>query len=368
VLRYRPGDGRALHVRSQLRTQTRAANNVPDLGRVLTAPNLQPHDAMLAAFALAKELEDLGEFAGSFAALRQANRIQRSNLDYSIQDDVQSMQDVMACYSREALDGIRDGFSSSAPIFIVGMPRTGTTLVERILASHSECTSIGEAMEFPFTMGALAERTREQLGAAAPDLLQASLEMDFTELGRAYVDAVRPLARGRARTVDKLPFNFRYCGLIHKALSEAKIVHLTRDPMDTCYAVFKTRFINAYHFSYQLDELAEYYVAYRRMMAHWHTVLPGVIYDVSYEQIVADPAAESRRLLQWCGLPWEDAVLDFHQSKTASTTASTAQVRKPIYQSSVAKWRNVASQMQPVLKRLLAAGLVDADGNPPRSA
>jgi hypothetical protein len=190
--------------------------------------------------------------------------------------------------------------------------------------------------------------------------------MDFGELGRRYLAAVRQLSGGQRYTIDKLPFNFRYCGLIHKALPKATIVHLTRDPMDTCYAVFKTSFINAYHFSYRLDEVAEYFVAYRRMMDHWHAVMPGVILDVRYEDLVADPEAHCRRLLAHCGLPWEHQVLDFHRSTKASTTASSAQVRRPIYRSSVQKWRNFTRELQPVLKRLAEAGLVDQHGNPLR--
>ena len=135
-----------------------------------------------------------------------------------------------------------------------------------------------------------ARRRTRAWGSAKPNLLHASLQMDFGEVGRRYLAAVRYLAGGQRYTIDKLPFNFRYCGLIHQALPNAAIVHLTRDPMDTCYAVFKTLFINTYHFSYQLDEIAEYFIAYRRMMDHWHSVMPGVILDVRYEDLVADPA------------------------------------------------------------------------------
>jgi hypothetical protein len=190
--------------------------------------------------------------------------------------------------------------------------------------------------------------------------------MDFGEVGRRYLAAVHDLAGGQRYTIDKLPFNFRYAGLIHKALPKASIVHLTRDPMDTCYAVFKTLFINAYHFSYQLDELAEYFIGYRRMMDHWHAVMPGVMLEVRYEDLVADPQTQCRRLLEHCGLQWEDQVLDFHRSTKASTTASAMQVRRPIYKSSVQKWRNYTRELQPVLRRLAEAGLVDADGNPLR--
>jgi hypothetical protein len=210
----------------------------------------------------------------------------------------------------------------------------------------------------------LAIATHARLGSDDPDLLRASLQMDFAELGRNYVKAVRPLAAGKPYFVDKLPFNFRYCGLIHQAMPNAKIIHLTRDPIDTCYAIFKTLFINAYHYSYQLDELAQFYVGYRRTMEHWHAVMPGVIYDISYEDLVADPPAQCRRLIEWCGLPWQDQVLEFHTSRAASNTASAAQVRKPIYRSSVKKWRHFEAQLQPVVRRLAAAGLVDPSGEP----
>jgi hypothetical protein len=244
------------------------------------------------------------------------------------------------------------------------MPRTGTTLVERMLGNHSEAASVGEAVDFPEEMTAAARAAHARLGLTDPNLLRASLNIEYGALGRSYRAAVSQLAGGQRFTIDKLPFNFRYCGLIHKALPKAAIVHLTRDPMDTCYAVFKTLFINAYHFSYQLEELAEYYIAYRRMMDHWHAVMPGVILDVRYEDLVAEPEAQARRLLTHCGLAWEDQVLEFHRSTKASTTASAVQVRRPIYQSSVQKWRQFTRELQPVLRRLAAAGLVDSNGHP----
>ena len=364
VLALAPGNGSALHVQSQLQTQTREANHIDELRRIVARPGSGGQDAVLANFALAKELEDVGEYAESFEALRRANALKRSGLRYDVKDDVRAMQNIMTHYTKDALSGIGSGDESRGPIFVIGMPRTGTTLVERILGSHSEVTSIGEAQDFPLEMAALARRTYQLSSSTEPDLVNASLKMDFAELGGNYLAAVRQMATGHRHTIDKLPYNFRYCGLIHKALPNATILHLMRDPMDTCYAVFKTLFINQYHFSYRLDELAEYYVAYRRTMDHWHSVIPGVIHDVSYEQLVADPSAWSEILLDWCGLPWQDEVLAFHQSSQPSTTASAAQVRKPIYQTSVNRWRNCATQLQPVLRRLADAGLVDEDGNP----
>ena len=369
LLQKSPYNAIALFLQSQLRTQTRDANHIGDLRRAIQQPRRHAKEVIPTYFALAKELEDIGEYEESFLALREANRLKRSTLSYDVLKDVQDMQNVAKHYSREALAGIKAGDPSPGPIFILGMPRTGTTLVERILASHSDVVSLGEIIDFPVEMTRLAERTHARLGLKEPGLLQASLQMDFAELGRNYLAAVRSHARGRQYTIDKLPFNFRYCGLIHKALPNATILHLTRDPLDTCYAIYKTLFVNAYHYSYQLDELAEFYVSYRRMMDYWHAAMPGVIHDVSYEELVADPPAHCRKLLEWCGLPWEDDVLQFHRSRAASTTASAAQVRQPVYTSSVRKWRKFAKQLQPVLRRLADAGLVDEKGTPlPSSA
>jgi tetratricopeptide (TPR) repeat protein len=366
VLEIGPGNGYAWHVRSQLATATRDANHIAELRSALARPRAREIDTMLVAFSLAKELEDIGEFAQSFEVLAQANRIKRQSLSYDVANDVRTMQNVMTHYSAEAMQALRGGDDTPGAIFIVGMPRTGTTLVERILGNHSEVASAGEAVDFPEEMTAAARATHARLGLTDTNLLRASLQMDFGEVGRRYLAAIRQLTGAPRYTIDKLPFNFRYSGLIHKALPQAAIVHLTRDPMDTCYAVFKTLFINAYHFSYQLDEIAEYFVAYRRMMDHWHAVMPGVMLEVRYEDLVADPDAQCRRLLAHCGLAWEDQVLDFHRSTKASTTASAMQVRRPIYKSSVQKWRNYTRELQPVVRRLAEAGLVDADGNPLR--
>lgn len=366
VLRFAPTNGFVWHIRSQLATHSLDTNHIAELRSVLARPGLRDIDRMLSCFALAKELEDVGEFAESFEVLLEANRIKRQSLNYDVLDDVRAMQNVMAHYSADAMHALNGGDETPGPIFIVGMPRTGTTLVERILGSHSQVTSVGEAVDFPMEMAAAARDAHTRLGSRDADLLRASLHMDFGALGRSYLTSVRQLTDGQRYSIDKLPFNFRYCGLIHKALPKAAIVHLIRDPMDTCYAIFKTMFINAYHFAYQLEELAEYFIAYRRMMNHWHAVMPGVILDVRYEELVSDPQTQSRRLLAHCGLPWEDDVLEFHRSTKASTTASTVQVRRPIYKTSVQKWRNFTRELQPVLRRLNEAGLVDENGNPLR--
>jgi hypothetical protein len=159
------------------------------------------------------------------------------------------------------------------------------------------------------------------------------------------------------RFIDKLPFNFLYAGLIHLALPNARIVTLQRHPMDTCYAVYKQLFKDAYPFSYDLDELGHYFIAYHQLMQHWHAVMPGVIHTIRYEAVVADIEAETRQLLEHCGLPWEDQCLRYHLSRRSSTTASALQVRQPIYDTSVGKWRNYARQLEPLRMQLERAGI-----------
>lgn len=365
VLALAPGNGYALYARAQLRTQTPHENHVAAIRAALARPVMPVREAIPAWFALAKELEDLESWDESFAALQSGNRLKRSTLRYDVREDLRSMHNVCHTFDQAQLERLADGSARTAgAIFIVGMPRTGTTLLERILASHSAVASVGETVDFPIVMTQEARRVHEERGLEDASLLRAATMIDYDRLGRRYLAAVRELT-DRPCTVDKLPFNFRYCGLIRKALPGARIIHVRREPLDTCYAVFKSLFESAYHFSYQLDELAEYYIAYRETMDHWHRVLPGGVRDVHYEDLVSHPAETCRAVLEWCGLPWEDGVLDFHRSSAVAQTASAAQVRRRIYASSVGKWRRVAGKLQPVLRRLADAGLVDEEGCEP---
>jgi len=184
--------------------------------------------------------------------------------------------------------------------------------------------------------------------------------IDFRELGEAYLRSTLPYRDARPRFVDKLPFNYLYAGLIRRALPRAKIVSLERHPMDSCYSVYKQLFRDAYPFSYDLDDLGRYYVAYRELMDHWRRVMPDVIHTVRYEDLVADLEGEARRLLEYCGLTWEERCLQFHENPDPSTTASALQVRQPIYAHSVGRWRNYAKQLEPRRARLAAAG-IDTD-------
>jgi len=308
-------------------------------------------------YALAKEAEDVGEYEQSFEALKAGSRLRRRHLEYHVEKDVAVLNDILRCYADLETCSRGPGCENRSPIFIVGMPRTGTTLVERILAGHSQISSAGELHDFSSELVKEIQRRSPGQAVAKEQIVQASLGMDFGRLGNNYVEAARQAVGPEfLHFIDKLPFNFLYCGLIHRALPGARIIHMVRDPMDTCYAVFKTLFGQAYPFSYDLDELASYYIAYRKLMDHWKQVMPDFILEVAYENVVTDTEQQARRLLAHCGLDWEPGCLNFHRSNTPSTTSSAVQVRQPVYSSSIQKWRHYEQQLEPLRIRLEMAG------------
>jgi hypothetical protein len=309
-----------------------------------------------ACYALAKEYEDLGHYPEAIEVLARGAQAFRSTLQYDSEDELRTHADIRAVFTRDAMEKLAPGDDSEGPVFVIGMPRTGTTLVERLLGSHSQVCSIGEFTDFPMLLTdqiGLAERA-----GATGSTIELSLKIDFAELGARYLKAARDLAGDSPFFVDKLPVNFLYCGYILAALPNARLIHLTRDPLDTCYAVYKTLFLNAYAFSYDLEELADYTISYHRHMQHWEEVLPGRILNVRYEKLVQEPETEARRILDGCGLAWEEAVLDFHTQDSPSMTASAMQVRKPFYTESIGAWKRAGSAFDPVREKLAAAGLL----------
>jgi tetratricopeptide (TPR) repeat protein len=356
AIRINPAEYEAYNGRAHVRPQTRERNHVEELRRVI-ASTREPAGLVQLHFALAKELEDIGEYETAFDNLSAGAGIKRRHMQYSVETDLQIISKIRETFGPGMFDGHIQGFGSADPIFIVGMPRTGTTLVERILGSHSAVVSAGELNHFSLTLIPLVRKLAGPKRPSRLEFVEASAHVDFRALGEAYLAATRPLRDERPRFIDKLPFNFLYAGLIHLALPKAKIVNLQRHPMDTCFAVFKQLFRDAYPFSYDLDELGQYYIAYHRLMQHWNAVMPGVIHTIRYEALVADVESESRRLLEFCDLPWEDQCLRFHENRQASTTASALQVRQPVYASSVGKWRHHQRQLAPLQRRLEDAGI-----------
>lgn len=354
-----PADYEAWKLRSELRTWTAERNHVDALDGLLGAEIDDNTGRANVCYALAKELEDLGESKLSFERLQQGAAARRRQMQYEPSRDLETIATIQRAFSAERMQQGALGFASVEPIFILGMPRTGTTLLERVLASHTDVYAAGELTNFAIEMMRLVRQQAGNRQVGRDRLVELSATMDFRALGDAYVKSTRP-ATGHTRCfIDKMPLNYLYVGLIHLALPEARIINVQRDPMDTCYAVFKTLFKDAYPFSYDLEELAHYYVAYYRLMEHWHAAMPGVIHTVRYEDLVADVEAEARSVVDYCGLKWQPECLEFHKSGEASTTASTVQVRRPVYQSSVGRWRDYERQLQPVADILREAGIVD---------
>jgi hypothetical protein len=246
---------------------------------------------------------------------------------------------------------------ADAPIFIVGLPRAGSTLVERILSSHSQVQAAGELRHFMHAITAAVRKMSESVDPPVGQAITQLAQLDFAALGSDYMARCRPVTGDGRRFTDKMPVNYQHCGLIRRALPNARIVHVARGPLAACYAIYKMLFKDGYPYSYDLWEIAEYYISYRRLMDHWQRTMPGAIHELSYERLVADQPGETRRLLEFCGLEWEDACLDFHLNPAASTTASAHQVRQPIYQSAVNEWRNYAPQLAGLRAHLEAAGI-----------
>jgi hypothetical protein len=273
-------------------------------------------------------------------------------LDYDVNNELDMVSDVCRWFDSTYFDEGRPGYSVESPIFGLGMPRSGTTLVDRIVSSHSQVGSVGESKEFGRIIGFTA---REQFGQEIVDVRQAR-ELDPMALGKSYCAGVRSLLPDYPRLLDKTPRNFMHLGQILRALPNAKIIHVRRNPMDSCYAVYKTLFRDGYYFSYDLIDLGRYYLGYLDLMAHWRRLLPDNFLDVDYEEMVENQEGTSRRIIAFCGLPWEDVCLSFEKNTSSLLTASAAQVRQPIYKTSVALWRHYERELEPLAAVLREGG------------
>jgi tetratricopeptide (TPR) repeat protein len=310
-------------------------------------------------FALGKAYADLNQHQRSFSHLGAGNALKRRRVSYDETHTLGVFDRIRAAFSPALMrEKSGAGHASKVPIFVVGMPRSGTTLIEQILASHSKVFGAGE---------------REELSAALPDLKAAHSAAVFPEVvselsgqalhdfGSRYLERITALAPTAERIVDKMPSNFGLLGLIHLALPGARIIHARRDPLDTCLSCFSILFVGHQPYTYELGELGRYYGTYSRLMAHWRAVLPpGLVLEVRYEDVVADLEGQARRIVAHCGLPWEEACLAFHRSRRPVQTASSVQVRQPLYASSVGRWRDYANELEPLRKAL---GISSADAS-----
>lgn len=334
---------------SSVRTQTPERNHVARL-EALLASTTDSVDSLHLHYALAKEHEDLKNRDAVFHHLDTANRRRKAELGYDIASD-------RALFERLKHNFAADDYftgagmkldPTQAPIFVLGMPRTGTTLVERILSSHPAVESAGELQVMQVGLKRLA-RTTGRL-ALDPETIDAARAVDPAELGQLYMDSAGPYRKSTRRFVDKLPLNFLYVGYIARALPEARIVCLRRHPLDTVWSnyrhLFATHF-SYYSYSYDLVDTAAYYVMFDGLMRFWRELFPGRVLEVQYETLVEQQEAQTRRLLEHCGLSWDERCLSFHDNDAAVATPSATQVRQPMYRSALGRWRHYAKYLEP---------------------
>ncbi len=302
-------------------------------------------------FALSKALADVGDHRQSFQHLLKGNALKRQEFaEYDETAFLRRFTRIEATFSATLLNDRKSaGNLSAAPVFIIGMPRSGTSLVEQILASHPEVYGAGERYEF----SDLAQAVAGPDGAEFPEAVAGMSGDALHALGTSYLRAIQPLAPDAKRITDKMPGNFFHAGLIHLALPNARIIHICRDPRDTAMSCFSTLFAMGHPHTYDLAELGRYIRAYEKLMAHWRQVLPqGAMIEVQYEGLVENLETEAKRIVAYCGLEWHSACLSFHKTKRPVRTASVIQVRQPIYGSSVGRWRPYETELQPFLRAL----------------
>ncbi|MEO6217851.1 MAG: sulfotransferase [Sphingomonas sp.] len=343
-----PHDARAHHLLASLRKQTPDHNHVERLLRT-HADSGDRRERLLLGYAVAKELEDVGQPDQALDRLCAANAEHRRSLPYTFARDAAIFDAIEANWTKQAA-GPATEQPVDAPIFIIGMPRTGTTLVDRILSSHPDVESAGELQAMPLAVKKAAG-TRSPM-VIDPETIAAATVSDMGAVGRDYLQRARHHRRDPAlRFTDKFPGNFLYAGFIAQALPSAKIVCLRRHPMDTVLSNFRNLFAVSsryYDYSYDLLDIAAYYVRFDRLMSLWRAALPGRVIEIRYEDLVAHQEEESRRLLAHCDLAWSDACLSFHTNDAPVSTPSAAQVRRPIYRDSIARWKRHAAVLEPV--------------------
>jgi thioredoxin-like negative regulator of GroEL len=348
ILARAPAHGRVHYALSGLTKASRDANHIERLEAVL-AGGASADDMLRIRYALAKEYDDIGAAEPAFSHLSAANTAHKARIAYDFSSDAAIFDALETVFAE------RDFFSGAskvadAPIFITGMPRTGTTLVDRILSSHPDVHSAGELQAMPLAIKQLSA-TRSRL-ITDPETIFASGGVAPEAIGHAYITrANQHRRRAAGRFIDKLPANFLHIGHIARALPNASIVCLRRNPMDTVWSNYKNLFATTstyYAYSHDLIDTARYFARFDRLMAFWDALFPGRILQLRYEDLVADQEVESRRLFAHCGLGWTNAALDFHNNTAAVATPSAAQVRRPMFRDSVERWRAHADALAPV--------------------
>lgn len=341
---------------AQQRRQSATDNHIERLQSLLTGQQANLEAQTYLHMALAKENEDCADYKAAFAHYTLGKSAAGAGRGYSIAQDEALFAAITAAFPSPQAPSA--GHASNEPIFVIGMPRSGTTLVERIITSHPDVHSAGELLNFGLAL-------KRNSGSHTPlildlDTIQRADTLDWASLGQQYITSTRPATGQKPRFIDKLPHNFLYAGWIARALPNARIICLRRDPVDTCLSNFRQLFAAQspnFGYSFNLLDTGRYYALFDRLMAHWQRVLPGRILEIQYEALVNSQEASTRQLLEFCQLPWNDNCLQFEHNAAPVNTASVVQVRSPIYRGALNRWKKYEPQLGELLAVLSATGI-----------
>lgn len=350
-----PGFWKAWLSLAQLRKQTPASNHIDRVQARLRDAGEHADAQMYLNLALAKEHEDLGDFDRAFTHLSRGKAAGAAGRGYTSERDEALFEALTRAVDAKSE---RAGYLSDEPIFVIGMPRSGTTLADRILSSHPDVYSAGELQNFSVALKrASASHTGFLLDA---DTAMLARNSDPAQIGKTYLDSTRPATADKPRFIDKLPHNFLYAGFIASALPNAKIICMRRNPMDTCLSNFRQLFAQTspfYDYSFDILDTGRYYLLFDRLMAHWQRVFPERILEIEYETLVDQQETVSRQMLDFCDLTWNDACLHFERNAAPVSTASAVQVRSPMFRTSLSRWKNYESQLAGLKALLTDAGV-----------
>ncbi len=327
--------------------------HIKQMLKLLKKSKLSPDGNIYLYYALGKEYEDLGKWRESFRYYEDAGNAVKSVANYDVQEDVRLVHRIIeTCSAKWLQDEPSIVESNKTPVFIVGLPRTGTTLTDRILSSHSKVQSAGESQLLQMVLRNGA-RAGNQIGIT-PELIDAAAKLKPAEIAERYANSVQHRLGDEPYFIEKLPENVLYLGFIAKAWPNAKIVHLRRHPMDACFAMFKQSY---FRFAYSIDDVAKYYLAYDKLSAHWRETLGSRILELDYEDLVADQESVTRRLLDDLGFEFEESCLNFESNSAPVATASSVQVREKVHSRSVGKWKKFEKQLAPLRQQLEQGGI-----------
>jgi tetratricopeptide (TPR) repeat protein len=361
-IRLDPTCWRAHHSLATLRRQTADKNHLERLKSLSTRYANHPGAQLYLNMALAKEYEDVGDYPNAFEHYRKGNAVGREQRRDSARRDRDIFDRLIESFPAEAAHASA-GDTGRQVIFVIGMPRTGTTLLDRILSSHPDVRSAGELQIFPPAV----QRVSGSQGAvlADPELPARVRDFDWQRLASEYLAGTQPYAENTPRFIDKMPHNFLYAGFIAQALPGAKIVCLRREPMDACISTFRHLFAehesSFYHYTFDLLDTGRYYVGFDRLMAHWQRAFPGRIHEVHYETLIDAQEATTRRLLEFCNLPWDDACLQPERNAAPVNTPNAWQVRAPVYRSALGHWKHYRAQLGELQDLLAESGVLQLD-------